>query len=297
MQLTRAGIKPPALRRWTRPKLMRRPFLALMMRLALLALLCVEGCAMPTRLLELRLRRGGVLGGLGKIEAALEAAHSGTMSALVLSFDALDEANTLDDAPRLASKNDEARETLQRREAQVRQAVSDSPVPVIAIGDGRLTGAAAALFLSASFRVCTQRTAYALEECHVGLSPAFGALGALAVCPQPRTPPPAACPRVRRSLSTCSRPSACSGLLLLCISRCSLVPPRRTCHVWLDLIRPDVTCRGLAWRELADVAMALALGAVSLTAHDLMALGYGTHYVRAEALPQLLDELRAAPTA
>jgi len=60
-----------------------------------------------------------------------------------------------------------------------------SPVPIIAIADGPISGPAAGLFLSASHRVATEDFLYSQQACHAGSSPGHGAISALAALRQP----------------------------------------------------------------------------------------------------------------
>ena len=152
------------------------------------ALCLLLPCGSAT-LVEVSVRRGAVLGSLSDVEAALRAASGRTQaSAILLTFggDELPkQAGVQEDAARLSALSAKGREAMLRREAACRLAILQSPVPVIALADGELTGAAAAFFLAASRRVCTQLTTYALGECRAGLCPGFGALDALAATSQP----------------------------------------------------------------------------------------------------------------
>ena len=190
---------------------------------ALQLLAIVASCASKSSSLRtLSVRRGAAFSAMPAIEAALRDTGA---KAILLDFvdgDASDEKH-------LAALSDAARRDLLKRYSACRDAVRSSPVPVIALGDGPLTGATAALFLSASRRVVTQHTTYSLGECSAGLCPGFGALATLAECKQPH------------------------------------------------------------------VAMAVALGVLTLNAHDCVALKLGTDYARSDALDSLRSELLAAP--
>ena len=132
---------------------------------------------------ELQIRRGAVLHALPELDSAIDVLQEGEASGLVLTIIGGEDGSS--DTVQLAGLAKGQREELLRRESECRLRILDAPVPVIVIADGLLTGAAAALFLAGSHRVCTQRTVMALRECQSGLCPGFGLLDALAALPQP----------------------------------------------------------------------------------------------------------------
>ena len=148
-------------------------------------LLIWPAIARAALLSQLSVGRTNVLGRLDEIEAALLVANSSAASALLLTLDDATAPGSMDDATLLTTLGDDDRRALLRRESAARLALREAPVPVIAVADGGLTGASAALFLAASHRVCTQRTSFALNECRSGLCPGFGLLSALGAVPQP----------------------------------------------------------------------------------------------------------------
>ena len=179
--------------------------------------------------MELQVRRGAVLSALPELNAAMDVLHGGEMSGLVLTVEDDDGVGIDGDAAQLSASSQNQRENLLRRESESRMRVLEAPVPVIMIADGLLTGAAAALFLAGSHRVCTERTVIQLRECRIGTAPSFGLLDSLAALPQPH------------------------------------------------------------------VAMAAAMGALDMGAHDMMELSLGTHYARDGSLDDLITELRSSP--
>ena len=157
------------------------------------------------------------------MEAAMRAAKIGEASAILLQLDGSEDTNGTPPEATAHELHDDGRlMTHQLQHAALRESMRQAQVPIIAIADGPLTGAAAGLFSAASTRVCTERTTYSFCT-------GFGAIGVLADLPQPH------------------------------------------------------------------VAMAVALGAFSLNAHDCTELGLAQHYAPLDALPDLLSELHASP--
>lgn len=151
--------------------------------LLLSSVLCVAGTPNGKAIVELGVRRHAALSALDRLEAALSNTDA---SAIVLRLASEGSEEADEDGRLLSSLLPRERVELLRREARVRHSLKASRIPVIAIADGPISGASAALFSAAKRRVCTERTTYALRECREGRqSPAFGALDALASLPQP----------------------------------------------------------------------------------------------------------------
>jgi enoyl-CoA hydratase/carnithine racemase len=140
--------------------------------------------AAQAHLLELSLSRGSVLARLPEVEAAVASSRDGAVSGILLSIDAAEDCGQ-EDTRHIDALSSKARVDLLRRESACRWNLRDASVPVIAIAHGGLTGAAGALFLAASHRICTEQTVYSLDACQRGLCPSFGAIAAMAALPQP----------------------------------------------------------------------------------------------------------------
>lgn len=188
-----------------------------------LAMLMVS-CAPAAALVEIAVPQHALLTQLHGLHAAVAANEDG----LLITLDG-GEGNA--DEELLSTLQMPERAEMLKTEAALRLAMQESSAPIIAVADGPLSGAAAAIFLSAPQRVCTENTVLTWESsAKNGLCPSFGALNALATMPQPH------------------------------------------------------------------VAMACALGALRLSACDVMELRLATHYVPSGSLAAMAEELHVAPS-
>lgn len=145
---------------------------------------------------------------------------------------------------------------LLRRESAIHEKLRAASIPVVAVGEGWIEGAALGLFLCASERLVTERTHLAMHGCQLGILP-----------------------------------SGLSFLAPLVASK-----PNDDADADADAGTGMRTSTGASESQRAAVAMAWALGGISINAHDAAELQISSTYCQAAELPALLSEMRVAPS-